>query len=134
MCLAAPLESGDLKAIPRGPRQVPTAPEATTHPYFWQTRRPTNVPAPIGGGGGRYWTPTHPPSHPTTLGKMPDHRQNALTSAFRADPKSPAMAYPTGGGGGRLETHPPKNPDNPPPPRTLGHTIRKTLIPTTVTP
>ena len=38
--------------------------------------------------------------HPTTTGKMPYHRQNALTSTFGADPQSPTMAYPTGGGGG----------------------------------
>ena len=47
------------------------------------------------GGGGLLDTlqPTHPPN---------DHRQNALTSAFGADRKSPTMAYPTrerGGGG-----------------------------------
>ena len=86
----------------------------------WQTHRPANVPPPRGGGGIGH-PPTHPPTQPTTVGKMSDHRQNALTSVFAADPKSPTMAYPTGeGGGGRLETHTPRNSDNPPPPRRVG--------------
>ena len=54
------------------------------------------------------YPPTHPPNH---------HRKNALTSTFCADPKSPTMAYPTGrgGGGGALETHPPRNSEKPTP-------------------
>ena len=35
-----------------------------THPQFWHTHRPTNVPPPPPGGGGL--TPTHPPTHPPT--------------------------------------------------------------------
>ena len=68
------------------------------------------------GGGGLLDTPP-PPTHPTSIGKMPYHRPSALTSAFSADPKSPTMAYPPEGGeGGRLETHSPRNSDTPPPP------------------
>ena len=72
------------------------------------------IPCPQGGGG--YWTPTHPPIHPTTTYKVPYNRQNALTSAFGTDSKSPTMAYPGGG----LETHPARNSDNPPPPPLVG--------------
>ena len=37
--------------------------QGPTHPEFWHTHRPTNVPPPGGGGG---LTPTHPPTHPRT--------------------------------------------------------------------
>ena len=37
--------------------------QGPTHPEFWHTHRPTNVPPPPGGGGGL--TPTHPPTHPS---------------------------------------------------------------------
>ena len=37
--------------------------QGPTHPEFWHTHRPTNVPPPPGGGG---LTPTHPPTHPRT--------------------------------------------------------------------
>ena len=36
--------------------------QGPTHPEFWHTHRPTNVPPPRGGGG---LTPTHPPTHPS---------------------------------------------------------------------
>ena len=39
-----------------------------------------------------------------------------MTSAFGTDPKSRTMADPMGGVGGQLETHPPRNSGNPPPP------------------
>ena len=53
-------------------------------------------------------SPTHPPTHPPTPLTHPPHyhRQNALNSAFGADPKSPTMAYPRGGGGDWKPTHP----------------------------
>ena len=92
---------------------------------FWQTQRPTNVPTPRGGGG--YWTPTHPPIHPYTIGKMPHHRQNTLTSTFGADPGSPTMAYPTGGGGGGGWK--PTRPEILTNPHRVAHTLRKTLAP-----
>ena len=57
-----------------------------------------------------------------TKGKMPYYRQNALISAFGADPKSPTQ-WPTRRGGegrgGGLETHPARNSDIPP--RREGH-------------
>ena len=37
--------------------------QGPTHPEFWHTHRPTNVPPPPRGGG---LTPTHPPTHPPT--------------------------------------------------------------------
>ena len=77
-----------------------------SHPDFWQTHRPTKVPPPRGGGGGGgYWTLTHPPTHPTTKGKMPYHRQNALTPAS----KVPHNGLPYRGG--QLDTHPPTHPE-----------------------
>ena len=89
--------------------------EGPTHPDFFLANPPTHkCPTPRGGGG----LDTHPPIHPTTIGKMPYHRQNAFTSTFGADPKSPTMAYPTGGGGGGggwKPTHP-ENLTPPPPP------------------
>ena len=87
-------------AQPRGWGSI----QGPTHPEFGLTHRPTNgLPYPGGGGGG---LDTHPPTHPTNYHR-PYHRQNALTSAFGADPRSPTMAYPTpGGGGGCKPTHP----------------------------
>ena len=59
--------------------------------------------------------PWGPPIHPNTIGKMPYHRQNALTSASGAHPKSPTMAHPTGGGGG-VGNSPTQKCAQPPPP------------------
>ena len=41
--------------------------QGPTHPEFWHTHRPTNVPPPPPGGGGGSDThpPTHPPTYPT---------------------------------------------------------------------
>ena len=73
-------------------------------PHLWGggvlqiSGKPTDpqISHPQGGGGGG--AVGHPPN---------DHRQNAVTSAFGADPKSPTRAYPTGGGGGGAVGHPP---------------------------
>ena len=73
--------------------------------------------------GGGYWMPTHLTNHPKTIGKGPYHRQNALTSAFGTDPKSPTMAYPWGEGGGWKPTHP----EILTPAPRVGHTLRKPL-------
>ena len=73
----------------------------------WQTHSPTNVPPPRGGGG---LLDTHPPTHPTTIGKMPYHRQHALTraSALTQNPPQWPTLRGEGGGGGGWKPPPPR--------------------------
>ena len=56
------VQSSVLLSHPRGGGGLIQGP---THPEFWHTHRPTNVPPPPQGGGGGL-TPTHPPTHPAT--------------------------------------------------------------------
>ena len=86
----------DLKESPEELQFAAACSHAVTHHRFLENPQTHKCPTPTGEGGG-YWTPTHPPTYPPNY-----HRQNA----FGADPKSPTMAYPTGGGEGGVGTRP----------------------------
>ena len=56
--------------------------QGPTHPEFWHTHGPTNVPPPPPGGGGGL-TPTHPPTHPRTQLRHAIQKTKSFTEVAR---------------------------------------------------